>query len=185
MNREEAIEKINGEMQKSPDDRVLEAIGHYLIDRITDADAEKVRDKTLKGAVEKMRSAAQKVARGGVGVLTDEEGFAIVRRYFVLRDDALKKAEAEMEERIERETGAIGAMRAEQAVEAVKAQAAAEIAELQKRGDPEIAAARVLFDSILENANRLRGMMLRAEGDKQERLRGILRAVSAKIAEGL
>ena len=44
---------------------------------------------------------------------------------------------------------------------------------------------RVLFDSILENANRLRGMMLRAEGDKQERLRGILRAVSAKIAEGL
>ena len=66
MNREEAIGKINGEMQKSPDDRVLEAIGHYLIDRITDADAEKVRDKTLKGAVEKMRSAAQKVARGGL-----------------------------------------------------------------------------------------------------------------------
>lgn len=87
MNREEAIGKINGEMQKSPDDRVLEAIGHYLIDRITDADAEKVRDKTLKGAVEKMRSAAQKVARGGVGVLTDEEGFAIVRRYFGLRDE--------------------------------------------------------------------------------------------------
>ena len=93
VNREEAIGKINGEMQKSPDDRVLEAIGHYLIDRITDADAEKVRDKTLKGAVEKMRSAAQKVARGGVGVLTDEEGFAIVRRYFGLRDDASEKPE--------------------------------------------------------------------------------------------
>ena len=93
MNREEAIGKINGEMQKSPDDRVLEAIGHYLIDRITDADAEKVRDKTLAGAVEKMRSAAQKVARGGVGVLTDEEGFAIVRRYFGLRDDAPEKPE--------------------------------------------------------------------------------------------
>lgn len=93
VNREEAIGKINGEMQKSPDDRVLEAIGHYLIDRITDADAEKVRDKTLKGAVEKMRSAAQKVARGGVGVLTDEEGFAIVRRYFGLRDDAPEKVE--------------------------------------------------------------------------------------------
>ena len=93
MNREEAIGKINGEMQKSPDDRVLEAIGHYLIDRITDADAEKVRDKTLAGAVEKMRNAAQKVARRGVGVLTDEEGFAIVRRYFGLRDDAPEKVE--------------------------------------------------------------------------------------------
>lgn len=88
MNREEAIGKINGEMQKSPDDRVLEAIGHYLIDRITDAEAEKVKNKTLAGAVAEMRREAQKVARGGVGVLTDEEGFAIVRRYFGMRDDA-------------------------------------------------------------------------------------------------
>ena len=93
VNREEAIGKINGEMQKSPDDRVLEAIGHYLIDRITDAEAEKVKGKTIAGAVAEMRREAQKIARGGVGVLTDEEGFAIVRRYFGLRDDAPEKVE--------------------------------------------------------------------------------------------
>ncbi len=150
----------------------------------------------LKTAAEKAKAKAEKIAAERdkaqlrvEGMQQDFDTFADAQEKLTAELEraqaALKKAEAEMEARIEREAGAIGAMRAEQAVEAVKAQAAAEIAELQKRGDPDIAAARVLFDSILEDANRLRGMMLRAEGDKQERLRSILRAISAKIAEGL
>ena len=150
----------------------------------------------LKTAAEKEKAKAEKLAAERdkaqlrvEGMQQDFDTFADAQEKLTAELEraqaALKKAEAEMEERIEREAGAIGAMRAEQAVEAVKAQAAAEIAELQKRGDPEIAAARVLFDSILENANRLRSMMLRAEGDKQEHLRSILRAISTKIAEGL
>ena len=150
----------------------------------------------MKTAAEKAKAKAEKIAAERdkaqlrvEGMQKDFDTFADAQEKLTAELEqaqaALKKAEDEMQERIEREAGAIGAMRAEQAVEAVKAQAAAEIAELQKRGDPEIAAARVLFNSILENANRLRGMMLRAEGDKQERLRGILRAVSEKIAEGL
>lgn len=150
----------------------------------------------LKTAVKKAKEKADKLADERdkaqlrvEGMQQDFDTFAAAQTKLTAEleraQDALKKAEKEMKERIDREAEAIGAQRAEEAVEAVKVQAAAEIAALQKRGDPDIAAARVLFDSILENANRLRGMMLRAEGDKQERLRSILRAVSAKIAEGL
>lgn len=59
-----AIEKINTEMQKRPDDLYMEIIGHYIIDRCgADEACEKkasAEGKTLTGAVTAVRNAAQK-----------------------------------------------------------------------------------------------------------------------------
>lgn len=53
------------------------------------------------------------------------------------------------------------------------------------KADPDVAAAKVLFESTVENVNRLRGLALRAEGEKRERLVQLLRALAGKITEGL
>ena len=82
-----AIEKINNEMQKKPDDKYREIIGHYLIDRCADpAAAECIGEagKTLEGALGEVQSAARKKARGSVAVMTDDEVFDIIDKYFSL-----------------------------------------------------------------------------------------------------
>ena len=84
---DEAIARINNEMQKSPSDRMLEAVGQYLIDICTDeATAEKLLDekKTLAGAVAAMREAARKKQHGGCYAMAPEEAWEIVRKYYGL-----------------------------------------------------------------------------------------------------
>ncbi len=59
---DQAIAKINAEMQKEPSDRYLEIIGHYLIDRCDEALAAKIEGgKTLKGAMEAVVKNAKQV----------------------------------------------------------------------------------------------------------------------------
>jgi len=80
-----AIQKINAEMQKSPDDKFREVIGHYIIDRCTDPScAEKVMDekKTLEGALDKIINLAKKSKRNQCAVLSDDVVFAEVDKYF-------------------------------------------------------------------------------------------------------
>ena len=84
---QQAIIKINTEMQKSPNDKQLEAIGHHVIDAITtEANAKAVLDekKTLNGARAEVRSAAQKQAVNGMAMIASDEVFAIVDKYFGL-----------------------------------------------------------------------------------------------------
>lgn len=82
---EKAIEKIKAEMEK---DKALhiQVVGDYLLKQIeinkTAATAIVKEGKTIKGSIEEMRKEAQKKAVGGCGVLTDSEGFEIVRKYF-------------------------------------------------------------------------------------------------------
>jgi len=83
--KEEAIEKINDEL-KSNIGPVVNRIGVFLknhVERYPD-DAAKVLavDKTLKGAFGAMKDEAKKSQVGGCGVMTDEEGYALVLRYF-------------------------------------------------------------------------------------------------------
>lgn len=104
--RTEAMEKNNGEMQEHPDDRVLEAVGQYLIDHMTEEDAGRLtkRGKSLSGAVKAMEDAARRTAKNGVGVLTDAEAWRIVRRYYGLPEDAGERENAPKREKgIERE----------------------------------------------------------------------------------
>lgn len=107
--RTEAMEKINGEMQEHPDDRVLEAVGQYLIDHMTEEDAGRLtkRGKSLSGAVKAMEDAARRTAKNGVGVLTDAEAWRIVRAYYGLpEEEAAQEREnaPKRENGIERET---------------------------------------------------------------------------------
>ena len=87
-----AIEKINTEMQKRPDDLYMEIIGHYIIDRCgADEACEKkasAEGKTLTGAVTAVRNAAQKKAVSNCAVLTPDEVFSNIDKYFGFPADA-------------------------------------------------------------------------------------------------
>lgn len=82
---QKAIIKINTEMQKYPDNKYIEDIGHHIIDSITtEENAKAVLDekKSIKGALKKIEEACRKAAINGFGMIPDEEGFAIVDKYF-------------------------------------------------------------------------------------------------------
>lgn len=94
---DEAIEKINAEMQKNPSDPYTEIIGHYVIDRCMDeAFAAKVcaDKKTLKGAMEAVKGRAKKTASGGVAVLLPCHVFDEVDKYFGLPTDLAAQQKA-------------------------------------------------------------------------------------------
>lgn len=96
-NTEKAIEKINTEMQKNPDDSYMEIIGHYIIDRCEEQNAaEKVAidGKTLKGAMDAVMAKAQKAKKGNVAVLTPATVFSAVDAYFGITTDTAAQLKA-------------------------------------------------------------------------------------------
>ena len=84
-----AVERINAEMQKNPDDRYTEIVGQYVIDRCAAPEDEKMvtEDKTLKGAMEAVLALAKKKKQGSTAVLTPGEVFGEVDRYFGFSSD--------------------------------------------------------------------------------------------------
>lgn len=88
--KEKAVAKINGEMQAEPDNRYLEIIGQYVIDRCTDeATCAQVaaEGKTLQGAMSAVMAKAKKAQRGNVAVLMPGEVFGAVDTYFGMPTD--------------------------------------------------------------------------------------------------
>lgn len=84
---QKAIEKINSEMQKSPNDRQLEVIGQYLIDRCRDegtAAALLDKGKSLTGFMAELKKEAEKRAVNGFAMIADEEVFRMLRQYYGL-----------------------------------------------------------------------------------------------------
>jgi hypothetical protein len=81
-----AIEKIKSEMTKNNTNSYIQAVGGFLLQHLESnpQDAEKilVADKTVGKSLDEMRKAAQKKKVGSCAVLTDQEGFAIVLKYF-------------------------------------------------------------------------------------------------------
>ena len=90
MTTEDAIKKINDEMQKNPNDAYLEAIGHYVIDRCYMPGVRNAIEKgtTLKTAMQKILEKAKSQKRGSVAVLTDAEVFGIVAKCFGIIHEA-------------------------------------------------------------------------------------------------
>ena len=87
---EDAIRRINEEMQKAPSDRMLEAVGQYCIDLCTTEAAAKAlmeEKKTIAGAISAMREAARKKQHGGYYAMAPEEAWEIVRKYYGLPDE--------------------------------------------------------------------------------------------------
>lgn len=92
-----AIEKINTEMQKDPTNTYIEIIGHYIIDRCTsESVAGLVMDegKSLNSAWEAVQSAAKKIQKGGCTVLKDSEVFDIIDEHFGFNGDNNARAES-------------------------------------------------------------------------------------------
>lgn len=84
---QKAIKKINSEMQKSPEDRRLEVIGQYLIDRCRDegtAAALLAKGKSLAGFMAELKKEAKKQAVNGFAMIADEEVFRMLRQYYGL-----------------------------------------------------------------------------------------------------
>ena len=83
-----AIEKINAEMQKEPDNQYLEILGHYIIDRCSDPKVSQAinNGKTLKGAFEAVKSAAKKKGSGCV-VMKDNDIYDAVDKYLEAETD--------------------------------------------------------------------------------------------------
>ena len=82
---EKAIEKIKAEMEKDKAPHI-QIIGQYLLKQIEINKAAAtaiVQDgKTIAGSVAEMEKVAKSKAVRGCGILTDAEGFEIVRKYF-------------------------------------------------------------------------------------------------------
>lgn len=80
-----AIEKLKAEIVKS-NDPCIQVIGEFLLQHVEDnnSNAEKIMQegKTIEKSFEEMRNAAVKKKVGNRAVLTDQEGFAIVLKYF-------------------------------------------------------------------------------------------------------
>lgn len=94
---EQAIEKLQSEMTKNSDNSYIQAVGEFLLQHlnVNPAAAEKVMtaDKSIEKSLDEMRKAAGKKKRvGNCAVLTDQEGFAVVLKYFGI--DAVVQAAA-------------------------------------------------------------------------------------------
>ncbi|WP_083677284.1 Cas9 inhibitor AcrIIA9 family protein [Paenibacillus amylolyticus] len=89
MNVEEAIAKLKAEMDGTGTNAYIKLIGDFLIKHIqaNPGSAEQVMaaDKTIAKSLLAMQAEAKKKAVGGMAMLTDEEGFAIVLNYFGLQ----------------------------------------------------------------------------------------------------
>ncbi len=94
---ENAIMKINTEMQKDASNEYLEIIGHYIIDRCTSDEsiAKAVNDgKTLAGAMDAIKTEARKKAKGNCGVMKDREIFDAVDKYLNAAHDEDARAKS-------------------------------------------------------------------------------------------
>lgn len=101
---EKAIEKLQKEMKSK--DKYVQVVGTYLIGYVNQNKdfAEHIvkEGRTIAGSLSAMKAEAKKNQSGGVGILTDEEGFEIVIKYFeapveVKKKEEQKKAKKEVE----------------------------------------------------------------------------------------
>ena len=91
---EEAIKKINIEVQKRPLRHQRTLIGEYIIDCITTEEAaEKVLnpEKTLAGAMSEIRTKAYYRKEGGMAMIEDSVVYGWAREYFGLTTNPAKK----------------------------------------------------------------------------------------------
>lgn len=84
--KENAVKKLTEEMEKVPSNTYIQHVGAFLIGYLNfnPNHAEKIMavGKTIQGSLAAMREEAQKKKTGNCAVLTDQEGFGIVLKYF-------------------------------------------------------------------------------------------------------
>jgi len=84
-----AIGKLQSEMTQNNTDSYIQVVGAFLLQHLEQnpKDAEKimVTDKTIGKSLEQMRKEASKKKVGSCAVLTDQEGFEVVLKYFGIK----------------------------------------------------------------------------------------------------
>lgn len=92
---EAAIKKLDTEISSTPNNQYVKLIGEFLIEHIksnpSEADKILAEDKTIAKSLDAMKEEARKKAVNGMAVLTDEEGFAIVLKYFGIGGEPVKE----------------------------------------------------------------------------------------------
>ncbi len=83
---DKAISKIKAEMEQNAKSTYINVVGQFLLQYLEahPGAAEKilVEGKTIKDSLAEMRKVAEKQKDGNVAVLTDQEGFEVVLKYF-------------------------------------------------------------------------------------------------------
>lgn len=102
---EKAIEKLKKEMESNKD-ACIQRIGNFLLEQlnVNPAASEKIlaQDKTIVKSFNEMRKAAEKKKVGNCAVLTDQEGFDIVLKYFGIDKEPVKeKADIDFDLKLE------------------------------------------------------------------------------------
>lgn len=95
---EEAIKKINIEIQARPNDHYLALIGEYTIDQITTEETAEgilATEKTLAGAIQDIEQKARKRAVGNCAVIEGAVVYSWAREYFGIAEAAKPQAAAE------------------------------------------------------------------------------------------
>lgn len=81
-----AVMKIRDEMAQNVKNPYVQVVGDFLLRYLEQHPeaAEKIlaQDKSIKGSLEAMKTEARKHQVDGCGVLTDEEGFTVVLKYY-------------------------------------------------------------------------------------------------------
>lgn len=94
----QAITKINTEMEKSKSNAYVQVIGKFLLQHLQahPGDAEEIltEGKTIENSLAEMKKVAQKQSSGGCAVLTDQEGYDVVLKYFGIKSKVTLPATA-------------------------------------------------------------------------------------------
>jgi len=84
-----AIEKLKAEIDSSKNNPNIKVVGEFMFRQldVNNGAAEKVIQdgKTIKGSIGEMSKIARTKAVDGCGILTDQEGFEIVLKYFGIK----------------------------------------------------------------------------------------------------
>lgn len=87
--REEAENKIRNEMNNK--EGYVQIISQYLLSLVeqSEENAEAVlkNDCSIKKSIDAMKAEAKKKSKNGIAVMTDEEGFKIIRKYYCIGID--------------------------------------------------------------------------------------------------
>lgn len=86
---EKAVEKLRNEMSKNNNNAYIQVVGDFLLQHLkkNPEAAEQIlaEDKTIIKSLDEMKKAAEKKKVGNCAVLTDQEGFEIVLKYYGMK----------------------------------------------------------------------------------------------------
>ena len=89
----DAVKKITDEMKANETSGYIQAVGKMLLGYLEAHPEASIRimaeNKTIKNSLAEMRKVASEKKSDNVAVLTDQEGFAVVLRYFDIEGEPL------------------------------------------------------------------------------------------------